>query len=317
MMHGATVSTFIARIQTGFSRKSSFPFFARPVMSPSSDRSGYLYAAACVFIWSGFVLLSRVAGTTTLNGFDLTALRFGTAALLLLPAWLFWKRVPLFNRRMLALVATGGIGYASVVYTSFRFAPAAHGAVLLSGILPFFVALLAWRLLQQPLSPHLKKALFLIALGVAALALHSLHDLGRSWPGDLLMVTASFLWGLYTVLVKKWGYSPWETTLGVALLSALIYLPVYVLLLPKGIQTVPLSVPVTQGGYQGVLVVIVAMVLYMQAMVRLGPLRLGAVMATVPAVAGMGATLALGEPFSMWLVIGLILTSLGAWLGTR
>jgi drug/metabolite transporter (DMT)-like permease len=286
-------------------------------MSTPSPRSGYFYAAACVLIWSGFVLLSRIAGTTALNGFDLTALRFGTAATLLFPAWLFWKRVPLFNRRMLALVATGGIGYATVVYSSFRFSPASHGAVLLSGILPFFVAVLAWRILNQPLSPNLKKALLLIALGVSALALHSLHDLGSSWPGDLMMITASFLWGLYTVLVKKWGYSPWETALGVTLLSALIYLPIYVVLLPKGIHITPVADLVTQALYQGVLVMIVAMVLYIQAMVRLGPTRLGAVMATVPAVAGLGATLVLGEPFSLWLLAGLILTCIGAWMGTR
>lgn len=286
-------------------------------MPASSARSGYVYAAACVFIWSGFVLLSRIAGKTALTGFDLTALRFGTAAVLLLPAWLFWKRVPLLTTRMFMLVATGGIGYAVTVYSSFRFAPAAHGAVLLSGLLPFFVAALTWRLLGEPLRPSLKQALLLIGLGVASLAIHSLHDLGSSWPGDLLMITASLLWGLYTVLVKKWGYSPWETTLGVALLSALLYLPVYLLFLPKGLSQVPMEVIGLHAFYQGVLVVIVAMVLYMQALVRLGPTQLGAVMATVPAVAGIGATLALGEPFSMWLVVGLVLTSLGAWLGTR
>ncbi|HQV41756.1 MAG: DMT family transporter [Moraxellaceae bacterium] len=283
----------------------------------SSFRSGYLYAAACVLIWSGFVLLSRVAGTSALNGFDMTALRFGTAAVLLLPLWLFWKRVPLFNLRMAVLVATGGIGYSVVAYSSFHSAPAAHGAVLLSGILPFFVAVLAWRLLDQPLSPNLKSALLVIAFGVSALAMHSLHDLATSWPGDLMMITASLLWGLYTVLVKKWGYSPWETTLGVALLSALIYLPIYALLLPKGITLVPLSAIIMQAFYQGFLVVIVAMMLYMQALARLGPTQLGAAMATVPAVAGIGATLALGEPFTAWLLAGLILTSLGAWMSTR
>lgn len=283
----------------------------------SSFRSGYLYAAACVLIWSGFVLLSRVAGTSALNGFDMTALRFGTAAILLLPLWLFWKRVPLFNLRMAVLVATGGIGYSVVAYSSFHSAPAAHGAVLLSGILPFFVAVLAWRLLDQPLSPNLKSALLVIAFGVSALAMHSLHDLATSWPGDLMMITASLLWGLYTVLVKKWGYSPWETTLGVALLSALIYLPIYALLLPKGITLVPLSAIIMQAFYQGFLVVIVAMMLYMQALARLGPTQLGAAMATVPAVAGIGATLALGEPFTAWLLAGLILTSMGAWMSTR
>jgi drug/metabolite transporter (DMT)-like permease len=55
----------------------------------------------------------------------------------------------------------------------------------------------------------------------------------------------------------------------------------------------------------------------MQAMVRLGPTRLGAMMALVPAIAGLGAVIVLNEPYSWWLVTGLCLTSGGAWLGAR
>lgn len=285
-------------------------------MSPSL-RHGYAFAAATVCIWAGFVLLSRMAGGSALNGNDVTALRFGMAALVLLPAWWFRWRVPLWDRRLLLLAATGGVGYALAVYWSFRFAPAAHGAVLLSGVLPFFVAAVAWALLGEPPKPRLWQALGCIAAGVGCLAAHSLGGLGQSWPGDLLLLLGSLLWAVYTVLVRRWGFAPVETTIGVTLLSAVFYLPVYALLLPQGLSAAPWSVIATQAVYQGVFVAIVAMVLYMQALARLGPLRLGTAMATVPAIAGTGATLVLGEPFSLWLLAGLGLTSLGAWLGTR
>jgi drug/metabolite transporter (DMT)-like permease len=284
---------------------------------PVPARSGYAYAAATVLIWAGFVLLSRMAGTSALNGNDVVALRFGVAALILLPAWWLKWRVPIFNRRMAALMLTGGLGYTLAAYWSFRFAPAAHGAVLLSGMLPFFVAAVSWWLLGEPPRARLRHALLCIAAGLVALAVHSIGGLAQSWPGDLLMLVASLSWAFYTVLVKRWGYAPAETTIGVTLLSAVIFLPVYFLLLPKGIHAVPFSSVLLQGFYHGVLVAIVAMVLYMQALARLGPMRLGTVMATVPAIAGVGATLVLGEPFSLWLVAGLVLTSLGAWLGTR
>jgi drug/metabolite transporter (DMT)-like permease len=252
-----------------------------------------------------------------LNGNDLVALRFGTAALLLAPAW-WWKwRVPLFTRRMAVLMLTGGVAYTLAAYWSFHFAPAAHGAVLLSGMLPFFVAAVAWALLGEPPRSRLRHALICIGAGVGCLAIHSLGGLAQSWPGDLLMLSASLCWAIYTVLVRRWGYAPAETTVGVALLSALVYMPVYLLLLPKGVAAAPWSAVLLQAFYQGVLVAIVAMILYMQALARLGPLRLGTAMATVPAIAGIGATLLLGEPFSLWLVGGLVLTSLGAWLGTR
>lgn len=285
--------------------------------SSVSSRSGYLLAAATVCIWSGFVLLSRLAGKSALNGNDVVALRFGVAAALLLPAWWWRWRVPLFTRRMATLMVFGGMAYTLLAYWSFRFAPAAHGAVLLSGVLPFFVTLVSWIGLGQAPSPRVRRALLCIAAGVVCLALHSLGGLRQSWPGDLMMLGASLCWAIYTVLVRRWGVAPAETTIGVTLLSALCFLPVYVLLLPKGILATPWPTLVMQGIYQGVLVAIVAMVLYMQALARLGPLRLGTVMATVPAIAGIGATLVLGEPFSLWLVGGLLLTSAGAWLGTR
>lgn len=284
---------------------------------PSTSRSGYAFAGATVLIWAGFVLLSRIAGRSELNGNDIVALRFGTAALILLPAWWFKWRVPLFNRRMLALMLSGGLAYTLAAYWSFRYAPAAHGAVLLSGMLPFFVAGVSWAMLGHPPGPRLRHALLCIGAGVAALAVHSMAGLGESWPGDLMMLSASLSWAIYTVLVRRWGYAPAETTIGVTLLSALCFLPVYLLWLPKGILAAPPATLAVQALYQGVLVAIVAMVLYMQALARLGPLRLGTVMATVPAIAGIGATLVLGEPFSLWLVAGLVLTSLGAWLGTR
>jgi drug/metabolite transporter (DMT)-like permease len=288
-----------------------------PETPAQRTRNGYLFGFVTVLLWAGFVLLSRTAESNGLNGFDLTALRFGTASLLLIPAWWFWLRVPLFNWHMLALVATGGIGYAVCVYSAFHFAPASHGAILLSGILPFFVTLMAWLVLGERPSRARYIALMTIGFGVLCLAFHSLNGLRQSWPGDLLLVGSSCLWGLYTVLVKRWGKTPWEITIGVALLSALIYLPVYGLFLPKGLPHAPWHAIIIQGFFQGVLVVIVAMLCFMQAMERLGPTRLGAVMATVPAFAGLGAVFVLGEPFSWLLVAGLVLTCGGAWLGSR
>lgn len=286
-------------------------------MSQANLRSGYGFAAGTVLIWAGFVLMSRVAGTSPLTPYDLTALRFGVAAALLFPAWLFWKRVPLFTGRMLLLALSGGLAYSLVVYAAFKHAPAAHGAVLISGLLPFFVPVCAFLVLGETPRRSLRLAIPVIALGMICLGLDVFAHSRNTLLGDGLMVLSSLIWAVYTVLVRRFGYSPWETAIGGVLLSALIYLPLYALFLPKAIAQVPLSLVVVQGFYHGVLVVIVAMVLYMAAMVRLGPVRLGSAMALVPAVAGLGSSLVLGEPLSAWLVVGLLLTSLGAWLGTR
>ena len=50
-------------------------------MEQSQLRRGYFYAALTVAVWSGFILVSRLGGKSPLTGWDVTALRFGTAAL--------------------------------------------------------------------------------------------------------------------------------------------------------------------------------------------------------------------------------------------
>jgi drug/metabolite transporter (DMT)-like permease len=286
-------------------------------MQTPPSNSGYFFAAGAVLIWSGFVLVARMGGTSELNAFDITALRFGVASLVLLPLWLFWKRVPLFNKTMLSLALTGGIGYSTVVYFAFKHAPAAHGAVLISGLLPFFVPLMAFILLHEPLRRNLRIALPIIALGIICLGVDIFSRSENTLPGDLLLITSSLIWALYTILAKRSGFGAWETAIGSALLSALIFLPVYILWLPKAILLAPVKDIMLQGIYQGLIVAVIAMLFYMAAMTRLGPARTGACMALVPALAGIGASLILGEHLNGWLVSGLLATSTGAWLGAR
>ena len=286
-------------------------------MQTPSSKSGYFFAAGAVLIWSGFVLVSRIGGTSVLNAFDITALRLGTAALVLLPVWWFWKRVPLFNRAVLSLALSGGIAYSVTVYFAFKHAPAAHGAVLISGLLPFFVPLMALLILKEPLRRNLYVALPVIALGMICLGVDIFSRTENTLPGDLLLMASSMIWALYTILAKRAGLGAWETAIGSALLAALIYLPVYLLLLPKAILIASVNDILLQALYQGVVVAVIAMLFFMAAMTRLGPTRLGAFMALVPAVAGISASLILGEMLNAWLIAGLLATSAGAWLGAR
>lgn len=286
-------------------------------MQTPSAKSGYFFAAGAVLIWSGFVLVSRIGGTSALNAFDITALRLGTASLILLPVWWFWKRVPLLNARVLSLALSGGVAYSVTVYFAFKHAPAAHGAVLISGLLPFFVPLMAWVIVKEPLRRNLYIALPVIALGMVCLGVDIFSRSENTLPGDLLLVASSLLWALYTILARRSGLGAWETAIGSALLATLIYLPVYLLFLPKAIVVAPLHDIILQALYQGVVVAVIAMLFFMAAMTRLGPTRLGACMAMVPAVAGISASLILGEALDTWLVCGLLLTSAGAWLGAR
>lgn len=281
-------------------------------------RRGYLYAALTVSIWTGFVLVSRLAGRGTLSAFDVTALRFGVAALLLSPLLLRNGLGTLRDpRRLAACVATGGLGYALLAYSGFYFAPAAHGSILLSGMMPFLTAILAWSFLGEHPGPQKRAALVVIGCGVACMLVETFrHGFGgRAWIGDLLFISASTSWCVFTVLVRRWQVRPWDAAAGVAVVSALIYLPVYALFLPHQLRAAPWSEIALQAGFQGVLVVIVAMVLYTRAIAELGPTRLSAIMALVPALSALLAVPVLGEPLTGLLPLGIALVTAGALIG--
>lgn len=280
---------------------------------------GYLAAAGTVAIWTGFILISRMGGKTALTAYDVMALRLGTASLLLLP---FMRGMPdgaWRDRRLWTLTLLGGVAYCVLVYTGFKLAPAAHAAILLPGLQPFLVAGAAFLLHGERPTSARWWGLLVIAAGVMCVALPYLNG---GWSpallyGDLLIFAASVVWATYSVLVKRWHYSPWALTRFVTLGSALVYLPVYLLFLPKQLAAVPFSTLLLQGLYQGIGPTILAMLLFLKAVSILGPVRVGALIALVPVLAGVAAAPLLNEPLTVWLLIGLVGVSLGALIAAR
>ena len=53
-------------------------------MGKRSSSYGNLYAATVVAIWSGFILVSRAGGASVLSAWDIVAVRYATASLVLL-----------------------------------------------------------------------------------------------------------------------------------------------------------------------------------------------------------------------------------------
>lgn len=290
-------------------------------LAPESDHPrllGYGLALFTVMVWAGFVIVSRMGGTSALTVWDIVALRFGVAGLILLP-FLLRRGLPgLRWREIAALVACAGIGYALLVYGAFFFAPAQHGAILLSGLLPFTTTVLSLWLLREKVRPLRLLGLALICLGALPFVASAFNGSQASdlvWLGDLMLVAASFSWALFTVLIKRWQVRALDVTLIVTVFSMLLYLPVYFAFLPKQIAVAPLGEILLQAVYQGVIVVCVAMLSYTMAVELLGASRTAMIMALVPASGALLAVPLLGEPLTQAMLIGITLVTAGAILG--
>lgn len=289
-------------------------------MRTPSHRTGYLAALGTVAIWTGFMLVSRLGGKSALTPYDILALRVGTAALLLA---LFTERLPGHawrDLRLWVLAALGGVGYGVLVYSGFKNGvPAAHGAILLPGLQPFLIALVAWWMAGERPSRARTVGYAAIAGGIGLTAEPVLagHWSADMLAGDGMIVASSMLWAVFSVLAKRWRFDPWLLTRFVAIGSALLFLPVYLVALPKALGEVPVATLILQGLYQGVGTTILATLLYLKAVESLGPARVGALIALVPVLAGLAAVPLLAEPLTLWLGSGLLAVSLGAWLASR
>lgn len=291
--------------------------------SGPSTKAGYGYAVITLLIWSGFVIVSRHGSKGELNPFDIAALRISTAALVLSPWWvprLFkpaLRKLKLYQALTFALLA--GILYPLTAYTGFMYAPASHGAVLISGMLPFFTSLLAVFMLGERPNTMRAVGLILILSGVCTLfganLVGSSVDAETALRGDFILLAASVMWSLFTVLLKRWQVRAFDVTLGVSAVSALIYLPTYLLFLPKHITHAPMEQIGLQAFFQGFVVVCCAMWTYAKAAEILGAVRVVIMMSAVPVVGTLLAVPILGEVLTPGILIGACITFLGALIG--
>src|ERR1700761_7123377 len=114
---------------------------------------GALYGLAAVSIWSGWIVIARLGLRTSLTPWDIAALRFGVAGLLMLP--LIATKGIAFDRlgwSGLASIVLGGAAPVFLANTGLLFAPAAHAGALFPGVMPLMVALLAAALLREQLT---------------------------------------------------------------------------------------------------------------------------------------------------------------------
>lgn len=286
---------------------------------PNSTRAGLIAVFFTICIWTGFILVSRYGGKGVLTGWDVTALRFGVGALI---ALFFLSRVTLPPYKVILLFSIfGGVGYATAVYVAFRFAPAAHAAVLLPGALPFATAVIAWLWLRQKPSPAQRIALILVFIGITLTAADTLsygaHLTGIQILGDLLFLCGSSSWAVFTLLLRRYPVTPLTAAVSVTLGSAVLYLPLWWLFLPSTLDQAPLAEIAMQAIYQGVLVVFVAMMLYTFAVRNLGGQTVALLMAIVPGLSALAAVPVLGEPLTVLTMAGLGAVTVGAVFSAR
>lgn len=225
-----------------------------PTTSTSNTIRGLAWGLSGVLVWSGSFVLTRFGFKTALTPFDIIALRFGVAGLVLLPVVLMKG----FGLRQLGplgfvLLASGaGVPYALLTTCGLQYAPASHAAALIPGLMTAMVAILGMALLKEHLAPSGWSGVVLIVIGAMLIA--GLSQLGGpEMLGHLFFFVAALVWAIYVMVFRKKGMDGLHATAIAAVTSAIVYLPIYMIFLPKGMDATPWGDIALQGFYQGVL----------------------------------------------------------------
>src|SRR3954471_3773163 len=151
---------------------------------------GALYGLAAVSIWSGWIVVARLGLKSSLTPWDIAALRFGVAGLVLLPYVV--SNGFAFERlgwTGLAAIVLGGGAPVLLANAGLLFAPAAHAGALFPGVMPLMVAILAAAVLHETFTTSKKLGFALILPGVFVIAWHGSGAIGvRQNIGHLLFL---------------------------------------------------------------------------------------------------------------------------------
>jgi drug/metabolite transporter (DMT)-like permease len=294
--------------------------------SPANQSlKGLAWGLFAISIWVSWMLATRWGVRSTLDSWDLTALRFASAGAILFPvAW----RNGLDPRRIgpgaaqgiaiwAAMVAGAGFVYSLIVATGFLYAPIAHGSVMLPGTMPLFVALLSVLILGEKIAVQRRAGFLLIPAGVLCLAWAGIvHGEGGEWRGQAIFVASALLWAGYTIAMRKSGLSPLAAAALVCVWSAILFLPYYAIFHGANLARAGWGEIAFQTLIQGVLSSVVSLVAYNRALQLLGASRGAAIASLVPVLATLCAIPLLGEwPAPLdWLGVAII--SIGVYLAT-
>lgn len=252
--------------------------------------AGSCAAGSLTLIWAMWLVVSRVGAQSSLNAYDLAAIRYGISAIASLPIVLYykpWRYMTLL--RIVGLSVLLGPVYILCVYFAFDYAPAAHGGIFMNGAMPAITLMLSWWLSNQTSNKVQLVGVVLILVG-AALSAADISGLSvpGAWRGDMLFIVAAVFFAAYLVLGREWGITPTQVMLCGSIVNAVIYVPIWYFFLPSGMSGTSTGQLYLQIIYQGLLPGLLGLVLASYATRTIGPASTSAFIAAVP---GLGMLL--------------------------
>lgn len=261
---------------------------------------GFTCGMLCALIAAVWILVTSTGvKNQVLSSYDVIALRYATAGILLLPQ--FFKDGVNIGRGgwigiILMSIGAGPV-YIFLAMSGMSCTNVCHVGGLLPGTMSMFAAVLSVVFLREQIGLSRVIGLLIIIIAVFVLTGFNPFEIEKDFLTNCLyLLSASFLWAGFTVSMKYWKVKPLHGAALVSVLSAVIYLPIYFLFLTPTVMQASLSEIGLQVLMQGVLAGVIALTLYGKTIELLGASRAAVFFALVPGL----ATLMAGPILNDW-----------------
>ena len=274
------------------------------------SRLGVAAGLAVSFLWSGVIVVARWGVQHDLTIWDITLLRFTAAAAVTAPL-LYRLRGNLrgvFNAKVVVCALGCGFPFTLANFEGLISSPAANAGVIVNGLFPPLVAILALLWMKERLT---KAKLIGISTIVVANALILFGGGGSTnVAGAFWLLTAALILAIYAVSMRVWSISLDVLLVAIPWINAVIFLPIW-LAMPTAMGGATTREILLQVVYQGVVICVVAQFLMSYAFQSLGSVTASTFMALVPALTAIFGVVVLGEALNACSVLGVALCSLG------
>jgi drug/metabolite transporter (DMT)-like permease len=271
---------------------------------------GLAFGLAAALAWGAQAVVARsgtVAGYTPL---DLAALRYVAAGLVLAPfAWRARQVLAAIGLKRLVVIAiAGGAGNALLFSWGLVHAPASHGGTIAPITAAIMGAVLGIPLLREWPTRGRVLAIGVIVAGVALIGWDGIGGAHPgAWRGDLILLCAGTSWAAFTLLLRRWRVPALAGNAAVCCLSALMLVPVWLMLGMGSVPGQPIGMTLLQMVAQGLVASALATTLYARAGELLGATRTACLTALVPVTAVMLSVMVLAEPLGLAKLAGVTL----------
>jgi drug/metabolite transporter (DMT)-like permease len=271
---------------------------------------GLIAGISVVFIWSFWLVVTRSGVSSTLTIYDFAAFRYGLSSLIALPIVLYFKpwQTMSFLRVIVITFLLGPI-YILCVFSGFIYAPASHGGIFMNGLMPFFTLIFGFFLFKQKIFLQQMFGAATILFG-ACLAVYDGLELNFSntWIGDIFFIIGAIFFSIYVVLSRLWNVTMTQLLFCGSVINAIIYLPIYLIFLPKGLAEAPNEILLLQMIYQGFVPNLIGIFFITYASQKIGSASIAAILSSVPPIGSVLGLLILGELLGLsgWLSLLMI-----------